>query len=383
MLQDLFAQNNISSVILSAFSCSNIAQPITQNKITTAFEQHKIILFVGGTGNPFFTTDTNAVLRALQIGADEVWKATKVDGIYDADPHLTKDAKLLPVVSYQEILDRGIAVMDRTAITLAQKHALPIRVFNMLEPDAFHKALENPEFGREYKISKVNSSVLISYKHEKTRLYVVIKSEDSDYKKIGEWIKRAYEKDRDRHVDFVKYVYRALSMKGKRFVFAFSRSKNQALKEADYVSRNLDRLKEHQKIYVSKINTKLAKIPELRLAKKGAVNSLNKLTLNLGNKRGIFAGYPWFFQFWSRDELISLKGLLANKQDREVKKILLKNLNSMKNGKIPNITMPKGKHSNADSIGWLFKSTQRTYNKSELLIFITPKILHDGAHLEI
>lgn len=147
ILQDLLTQNNVPSTLLSAFSCPDIAEPLSQNSIDNAFMQHKCIIFVGGTGNPFFTTDTNAVLRALQIGAQEVWKATKVDGIYESDPITNEKAKFYQTISYQEVLDKGLTIMDRTAITLAQEHNIPIRVFNLFTPSSFNKALENPEFG--------------------------------------------------------------------------------------------------------------------------------------------------------------------------------------------------------------------------------------------
>lgn len=147
VLQDLLTQHNVPSVLLSAFSCPDIAEPLSQNAIDNAFMQHKCIIFVGGTGNPFFTTDTNAVLRALQIGATEVWKATKVDGIYESDPVTDTNAPFYPTISYQEVLDKQLTIMDRTAITLAQEQGIPIRVFNLFTPQAFHKALENPEFG--------------------------------------------------------------------------------------------------------------------------------------------------------------------------------------------------------------------------------------------
>jgi uridylate kinase len=126
VLQDLLTQENLPSVLLSAFSCPDIAEPLSQNSIDDALIQQKVILFVGGTGNPFFTTDTNAVLRALQIGATEVWKATKVDGIYESDPIEKKEAKFYQAISYQEVLDKELTIMDRTAITLAQEHKIPI-----------------------------------------------------------------------------------------------------------------------------------------------------------------------------------------------------------------------------------------------------------------
>ncbi|MBW2995832.1 hypothetical protein KY332_00870 [Candidatus Woesearchaeota archaeon] len=215
---------------------------------------------------------------------------------------------------------------------------------------------DNPEFGRIYKISKSGSKIIISYKHESIKLFLAIKTDTEDYEKIQEWIKREYSFDKGRNtISFEKYVYKALKLKASTIAFAFSKSRQHAVEEADYVFKNLARLKEHQKIYVTKINAKLARNPETRMAKKCCINSLNKLLVNLKNKRGLFAGLPWFFQFWSRDELISLKALLLNQQDREVKDILLKNLNLVKNGRLLNKNMPVIEKTNADSIGWLFK----------------------------
>jgi len=149
VFQDLLTQTEVPSILVSALACPTIAQSISQDAINNAFKQNKCIIFVGGTGNPFFTTDTNSVLRALQIGANQVWKATKVDGVYETDPLAAsaRKSKFYQTISHQEILDKNLMVMDKTAITLAQEHKLPIRVFNIFSPDALHKALENPDFG--------------------------------------------------------------------------------------------------------------------------------------------------------------------------------------------------------------------------------------------
>ncbi|MEE9525178.1 MAG: amylo-alpha-1,6-glucosidase [Candidatus Woesearchaeota archaeon] len=213
----------------------------------------------------------------------------------------------------------------------------------------------NPEFGREYKISRSNSKIMIDYKHGSTKLFLAIKADNLDYEKIEEWVKRDYGSDKARGTLSEKHVFRALKLKAKTVIFSFSRSRKRAIEEVDDVYKNLTRLKEHQKIYVTKINTKLTRNPEIRIAKKCCINSLNKLLVNLKNNRGLFAGLPWFFQFWSRDEIISLKALMLNHQHREVKEILLKNLNLIKNGRLLNINMPKAESTNADSIGWLFK----------------------------
>jgi uridylate kinase len=146
MLHDFLSQASSQSSILSAFICPSVAKTITQNNIKEAFNKSNIVIFVGGTGNPFFTTDTNAVLRALQIGANEVWKATKVDGVYSADPSI-KQGTLYDTISYKEVIDQKLRVIDHTAITLAQEHNLPIRVFNLFAENALCTALKDSSFG--------------------------------------------------------------------------------------------------------------------------------------------------------------------------------------------------------------------------------------------
>jgi len=143
MLKDLLAHENISCELLSAFDCPTVAESTTQKAIDQAFSVNKCVIFVGGTGNPFFTTDTNAVLRALQTNADEIWKATKVDGIYDSDPITNKQAKRYKAITYQQALDEKLGFMDRTALVLAQENDLTIKVFDMLAEKAFLKTLEN------------------------------------------------------------------------------------------------------------------------------------------------------------------------------------------------------------------------------------------------
>jgi len=147
MLNDLLAQQGVSCKLLSALVYPSVADVANHKEITHALEQHDCIIFVGGTGNPFFTTDTNAVLRALQIGADQVWKATKVDGVYDNDPLINKSAKRYSVITYQEALDKNLKIMDKTAITLAQEHSVQIRVFDLFADNALLQASKDPKFG--------------------------------------------------------------------------------------------------------------------------------------------------------------------------------------------------------------------------------------------
>jgi len=106
-----------------------------------------VLIFSGGTGSPFFTTDTSAVVRALQIGADELWKATDVQGLFDADPQKKPDAQLIKKTSYDEVFKKGLKVMDATAFALAAKHKLTIRVFNIFSDNVLLQAAQQPTFG--------------------------------------------------------------------------------------------------------------------------------------------------------------------------------------------------------------------------------------------
>lgn len=147
IIQDLLAKKNIQTKLLSAIDCKGVADSITPSKIDCALQKNQPIIFVGGTGNPFFTTDTNAVLRALQIKAQQVWKGTKVEGIFDSDPMINKNAKLLKTVTYKQVIEQNLQIMDASAITLAQEHNLKIRIFNVFEKDSLLNATKNQNFG--------------------------------------------------------------------------------------------------------------------------------------------------------------------------------------------------------------------------------------------
>ncbi len=122
LLKDILQKENIESQVFSAISCPQIVNVINQEAIEKNICKNNISIFTGGTGNPFFTTDTNAVLRAIQVGAKEVWKGTNVDGVYNCDPKKEKNAKLLKKVTYQEVIEQNLNFMDLTAITLAKQH---------------------------------------------------------------------------------------------------------------------------------------------------------------------------------------------------------------------------------------------------------------------
>jgi len=124
-------KKKISSTVLSAIPISSsIGSKYSRDKAIDLLEKNHIVIFVGGTGNPFFTTDTAAVLRALQINADILLKATNVDGIYDKDPNKFSDAKLYKKLNYKDALSQNLKIMDLTAFSLAMEHNLPLVVFN-------------------------------------------------------------------------------------------------------------------------------------------------------------------------------------------------------------------------------------------------------------
>lgn len=147
IVQDICKQHQVDVTILSSFFCPSVGDTISQHTIDQALDNNQLIIFAGGTGNPFFTTDTSAVLRALQIGASEVWKGTNVDGIYSADPRIHREAQLLKSVSYNQALKQRYGIMDSTAYAMAQEHALPIRIFNLSHKDSLIDVARNQDIG--------------------------------------------------------------------------------------------------------------------------------------------------------------------------------------------------------------------------------------------
>ncbi|HXW85782.1 MAG TPA: UMP kinase [Candidatus Bathyarchaeia archaeon] len=147
ILEDLLTKAGIMIAHFCALSIPTIGQPLDMNALHKALMHHDVILFSGGTGNPFFTTDTTAFVRALQIDAQEVWKATMVDGIYTKDPQVHADAQYLDTVSYAYALEHDLRIFDTTAYVLGKTHAMPARVFNSTTPDALVRAAQDPTFG--------------------------------------------------------------------------------------------------------------------------------------------------------------------------------------------------------------------------------------------
>lgn len=140
VLQDALEKVGVITRVSSAIDIPQLAEPFIQRRAERHLEKQRVVIFAAGTGNPFFTTDSAAALRALEIKADVILKATKVDGIYSADPMLFVDAKRFDTITYQDVLEKHLKVMDASAISLCMENNLPIMVFNMLEPGNIIKA---------------------------------------------------------------------------------------------------------------------------------------------------------------------------------------------------------------------------------------------------
>jgi len=130
-LQDALEKHAVMTRVMSALEMNQVCEPFIRRRAIRHLEKERVVIFAGGTGNPYFSTDTAASLRAMEIKADVILKATKVDGIYDADPVVVKDAKMFDNISYLDILKKGLKVMDATAISLCKDNNLPIVVFNL------------------------------------------------------------------------------------------------------------------------------------------------------------------------------------------------------------------------------------------------------------
>jgi uridylate kinase len=130
-LQDALEKQGVFTRVMSALEMNQVAEPFIRRRALRHMEKGRVVIFGGGTGNPYFSTDTAASLRAMEIKADVIMKATKVDGIYDADPKLVSDAVKFDTITYLDVLKRGLRVMDATAISLCQENNLPIVIFNL------------------------------------------------------------------------------------------------------------------------------------------------------------------------------------------------------------------------------------------------------------
>jgi len=130
-LQDALEREGLVTRVLSALEIQSVAEPYIRRRAERHLEKGRVVVFAGGTGNPYFSTDTTAALRALEINAEAILKGTRVDGVFDADPEVNEDAQMYSSISYLEVLSQGLKVMDSTAITLCMDNRLPILVFNL------------------------------------------------------------------------------------------------------------------------------------------------------------------------------------------------------------------------------------------------------------
>jgi uridylate kinase len=130
-MQDALEKEGVDTRVQSAISMQEVAEPYIRRRAMRHLDKGRVVIFAGGTGNPYFSTDTTAALRALEIGADAILKGTRVEGVYDADPQVNPDAQMFTTVEYIEVLNRGLKVMDSTAISLCMDNQLPIIVFNL------------------------------------------------------------------------------------------------------------------------------------------------------------------------------------------------------------------------------------------------------------
>jgi uridylate kinase len=146
-LQDALETRGLRTRVLSALEMERLAEPYIRRRAIRHLEKGRLVIFAAGTGNPFFTTDTAASLRAMEISADIVMKATKVDGVYDKDPKKYKDARMFRRLSYLDVLNRNLGVMDSTAISLCRDNSLPILVFNMTKPGNIRRVVLGDPLG--------------------------------------------------------------------------------------------------------------------------------------------------------------------------------------------------------------------------------------------
>lgn len=236
------------------------------------------------------------------------------------------------------------------------------------------ESYNNDEWGRHYEVSEEKGSIIIKFTKKKEgqkdgqaefTVYTAIRPDVMEYEKTGQWVKREYGLDRERDsMPYERYVYSAIRLSTGKMVVSCSMDRDKAIKEAEFVYKNLKGIKNKAKKFIKamsvganragRINNRI-KNSELNIAYSCALNSLNSLYLKAEHTRGILAGLPWFFQFWNRDELISLKALILAGKSKEAKRILFSQLNGIKtNGRMLS-SYPGGSAESADAAGWLFR----------------------------
>ena len=146
-VSDKLEQLGVPTEVFTSITMPQVAQPFTRKDALRAMDEGKIAVFGGGTGNPFFSTDTATALRAVEVSADVMFKATMVDGVYDKDPHKYADAKKYDSLTFTKVLEDQLAVMDGTAATLCRDNKLPILVFDLADPDNIARAVQGENVG--------------------------------------------------------------------------------------------------------------------------------------------------------------------------------------------------------------------------------------------
>ncbi len=146
-LQDALERAGMPTRVQTAITIQEVAEPYIRRRAMRHLEKGRVVIFGGGSGNPYFTTDTTAALRAAEINADVVFKATKVDGVYDCDPKTNPDAKRYETLSYSDVLNKELGVMDNTAIALCKNNSIPIMVFNLFEEGNIQRAASGEPIG--------------------------------------------------------------------------------------------------------------------------------------------------------------------------------------------------------------------------------------------
>ncbi|OSS43051.1 Uridine monophosphate kinase [Desulfurella amilsii] len=146
-LQDSLEKLDVPTRVISAIEMRQISEPYIRRRALRHLEKGRVVIFVAGTGNPYFTTDTAAALRAMEMGAQVLLKATKVDGIYDQDPMVYKNAKLIEKITYIQVLDQNLKVMDSTAISMCMEYKLPIIVLNINKEGILKSTIEGKQVG--------------------------------------------------------------------------------------------------------------------------------------------------------------------------------------------------------------------------------------------
>ena len=150
-LQSALEEENVQTRLQTAIKIEAVAEPYIKRKAVRHLEKKRVVIFGGGTGNPFFTTDSAAVLRAIEISADVILKGTRVNGVYDSDPEKNKNAIKFDAISFQDVINKNLKIMDSTAFTLSQENNLPIIVFNMNKAGNLLKLINGDKIGTSIK----------------------------------------------------------------------------------------------------------------------------------------------------------------------------------------------------------------------------------------